>query len=275
MVQNGEGNPLRPSKGLSNSRWASSSSIATTSTVGTATTTASTATLHPGRFTPTVNPIVPQTPERPPSDAPSATHHSYEMQRFEKIAKRLNWKLLHLSDGFGRAGDLHLDPMQRAEYETMFKLDFCEFYMLLERALVHLLGIFDIVVTRDPISGNGFGPMLRDGAHAYHHDVLAALDSPENELHQVLGKGEVGRCLSKAKEMRNRWKYLDDNAARGIGEMALQEYDVERVLETILDAFQQAYDIAKQRVASEAGDKKVEAAVDWSFMVDAMDWEAV
>ena len=198
------------------------------------------------------------------------------MQRFEKIAKRLSWKLLHLSNGFLRASDPRLGPAQRAEYETMFKLDFYEFYMLLERALVHLLGIFDIVVTRDPISGNGSGPMLRDGAHAYHHNVLAALDSPDNELHPVLGKGEVRRCLAKAKEMRNRWKYLDDNAAKGIGEMSLAEYDVERITSTILDAFQAAYELAQQRVANEAiaTDKEVEV-VDWSFMVDAMDWESV
>jgi len=218
--------------------------------------------------------LVPGTPERPPRDAPSATHHSYEIQRFEKIARRLNWKLLHLSNGFSRASDVHLNPDQRAECETMFKLDFYEFYMLLERALVHLLGVFDIVVTRDPISGNGSGPMLRDGAHSYHHNVLAALDVPENELHRVLGKGEARRCLAKAKEMRNRWKYLDDTAGKGIGEMALEEYEVDKILQTILDAFQEAYEIAKERLASEVGDKKVEP-VDWSFIVDAMDWEAV
>ncbi|PKS11032.1 hypothetical protein jhhlp_002792 [Lomentospora prolificans] len=274
MAQNGEPNPLRPAKGLNSSRWASSSSIATTSTVASTIITGSSATLHPGKFTPAVNPIVPRTPERPPSNASAETHHSYEMQRFEKIAKRLSWKLLHLSSGFSRASEPHLNPVQRAEYETMFKLDFYEFYMLLERALVHLLGIFDIVVTRDPISSNGSGPMLRDGAHAYHHNVLAALDAPDNELHQVLGKGEVRRCLAKAKEMRNRWKYLDDSAAGGKSELALKEYDVERVLETILDAFQHAYEIAKQRVVNETGDKKVDV-VDWSFMVDAMDWEAV
>ena len=254
----------RSPKGLQNSRWAK------------ATTPTPSYTRRPYAST-AINPAVPIPPPAPGADAPLATRHSYELQRFEKIAKRLSWKLFHLSAGFHRTSAA--DPSERPQCEIMFKLDFYEFYMLLERALVHLLGVFDISVSRDAdpsagLKGPGGGGGRRDADHAYHHNVLAALDSPDNVLHGVLGRGDVRACLGKAKDMRNRWKYLDEQQSGG--ELGLEECNVEAILETIVGAFEAAYEVARSRVESESETVgEPEQQVDWGFMVDAMDWEAL
>lgn len=252
----------RPAKGLKSSRWATATTPTPAYTRRNHTSTA-------------ITPAVPLPPPAPGADAPSATRHSYELQRFEKIAKRLSWKLFHLSAGFHRASAA--DPAERPYAEIMFKLDFYEFYMLLERALVHLLGVFDISVSRDadPAATAGFkapGGGARSSDHTYHHNVLAALDSPDNVLHAVLGQGDVRSSLAKAKELRNRWKYLDEQQSEG--ELDLAECNVEAMLETIVGAFEAAYDVAKEKVESETCGEP-EQQVDWGFMVDAMDWEAL
>ncbi|SPN98778.1 uncharacterized protein DNG_01819 [Cephalotrichum gorgonifer] len=257
--------PARSPRGLGSSRWASAK--------------APTPAYHANKYpSTTINPAVPVAPAPPSADAPNGIRHSYELQRFEKIAKRLSWKLFHLSAGFHRAtAEPEDDPSQRAHFEIMFKLDFYEFYMLLERALVHLLGVFDISVARDASSANGFIGPGRRGDHAYHHNVLAAFDSPDNVLHGVLGTGDVRWCLSKAKEMRNKWKYLDEQAAagaQGTSELGLEECNVESILETIVNAFEVAYEVAKGKVMSETCEEP-QPQEDWGFMVDAMDWEAV
>jgi hypothetical protein len=56
-----------------------------------------------------------------------------ELQKFEKIAQRLKWKLYQLSEGFDRAQAAANAPVSptntlemRAQAEFMFKLDFYE-----------------------------------------------------------------------------------------------------------------------------------------------------
>jgi hypothetical protein len=251
-----------------------------------------------------------------------------ELVRYTKIVRRLQWKLPYLAAGYHRATAIEEGgmPMEswaesRAEAELMFKLDFFEYYMLLERALVHLLGVFDIVISngrgqqqQEPhhaqngkTDGNGYsnGHVHGNGqshwvpsAHRYHHNVLAALDSEDNPLHVVLGTGEVRVCLVRAKNLRNRWKYADEDEGDRGGATArvslpLRSYDLEAMLQQIFDGFDLGYRIAEARVAEgrrlhlmNEGDvngdgtgtglagKEVEED-QWDFMVDAMDWEAV
>ncbi|KAL1842760.1 hypothetical protein VTJ49DRAFT_4245 [Mycothermus thermophilus] len=178
----------------------------------------------------------------PTSTARSAPHH--ELARYTKIMRRLQWKLPFLAQGYRLAVDHRLggDPIAVAEAELMFKLDFFEYYMLIERALVHLLGVFGVEVTRGgPIpptaAGGGGGGQQHEGGgtgegggrrnshpslsasrwgdakrsrHRYHANVLAALDNPENPLHAALGTGEVRVQLGRAKDLRNRWKTAGD-----------------------------------------------------------------
>ncbi|KAG7289392.1 hypothetical protein NEMBOFW57_005763 [Staphylotrichum longicolle] len=165
---------------------------------------------------------------RPPPSAP------HELARYSKIIRRLQWKLPFLAQGYRLAVDrVGANPAAVAEAELMFKLDFFEYYMLIERALVHLLGVFGVDVPRGQGQGLGLGQgqgqgqnknnnttkaaglglgasVWKDGKHRYHANVLAALDRAENPLHGTLGTGEVRVQLGRAKDLRNRWKTAAD-----------------------------------------------------------------
>ncbi|KAL2162871.1 hypothetical protein VTH06DRAFT_6707 [Thermothelomyces fergusii] len=167
----------------------------------TATTTTTTTTTR-ARTTTTTTTAAPS-PTGNARDARNARNASgpHELARYAKIVRRLQWKLPFLAQGYRRAVDrVGADRAAVAEAELMFKLDFFEYYMLLERALVHLLAVFGVVVWR-----------RRPRQHRYHANVLAALDRPDNPLHGPLGTGEVRAQLRRAKDLRNRWKTAADD----------------------------------------------------------------
>ncbi len=269
------------------------------------------------------------------SDAP-ALDPRHELDRYTRLVRRLKWKLQFLVQGYDQATARSVNPQLAAEAELMFKLDFFEYYMLLERALVHLLGVFGTTVSRDfseqhlqalaeggPLGRRGMNGSTpgelglgRDGAsgpdktpaqspaavtapvyaHRYHANVLEALDNAENPLHEVLGTGEVRRQLGRAKDLRNRWKNVDDGESvapapapaskagvpfrRTYLPAPLESYDLEKILNTVFDGFDRAFIKAESFVA---GAKDVNMAVaedvdqddQWMFIVDAMDWEAI
>ncbi|KAK1770685.1 hypothetical protein QBC33DRAFT_567112 [Phialemonium atrogriseum] len=211
-----------------------------------------------------------------------------ELARYTKIVRRLKWKLPHLASGYQKSVNrVGCDPAEVAEAELMFKLDFFEYYMLLERALVHLLGVFAINVSPSPRlansrwnDGNGpannnpdqqqqqqqqpggnIGPATRPQRyqHRYHAKVLEALEDPANPLRSALGTGEARRQLGRAKDLRNRWKDADggdgNGAAGGNGKMPapLESYDIERILTAIFDGFDQAFVIAERFVRGGGG----------------------
>ncbi|KAG8161090.1 hypothetical protein KVR01_009354 [Diaporthe batatas] len=351
---------------------ASSSSATATATHTTTTTTTSTSTTrthqHPHHQRPPPTSTAPIT--TPSHTSPTTTttngttyprsNHPYEpdassltrvptpwseLSRFMKIARRMRWKLPFLGQAYRAATDRDLNtPDDRAEAELMFKLDFFEYYMLLERALVHLMGVFGVRITgafggttrpgsRTP-NGNGSGngsrggtprPPHAQGDHRFHANVLEALDDPRNPLHPVLGassssggdeglddhpEGDARYALARAKELRNRWKNADEPASSGPSAVArpLEDYDLERILESIFAGLEGAYVIAERYVAGVralAAERGVlipggvgvggpgaatppmengygagaggggEEEAQWEFMVDAMDWEAV
>ncbi|KAH6850407.1 hypothetical protein B0I37DRAFT_428535 [Chaetomium sp. MPI-CAGE-AT-0009] len=190
------------------------------------------------------------TPPHPPTTSDAQRDGARrELARYTKIIRRLQWKLPFLAQGYRQAVDrVGADPDAVCEAELMFKLDFFEYYMLVERALVHLLGVFGVDVPRHaPGPGSGPGPgrgrgregegsgggvggggggdgssnnnnngkglgasVWREGRHRYHANVLAALDQEENPLHGALGTGEVRAQLGRAKDLRNRWKTAAD-----------------------------------------------------------------
>ncbi|TKW48339.1 hypothetical protein CTA1_4409 [Colletotrichum tanaceti] len=271
-------------------------------------------TMHSGGFRPATNGSM-RTPANSsvtnssgtsiaPREGPSAQQ---EFKRYIQIVRRLKWKLPYLSRGYdhaiARPGDLlYVGETDAEEAELMFKLDFYEYYMLLERALVHLMGVFGITVSRDgwvaaPWRANG-ATQTTHATHAYHQNVLAALEREDNPLHEALGSGEVLFQLSRAKELRNRWKYAEEGdrarAAGGdlgkerAGTAPLESYDLERIFSYIFAGFDAGYAVAERRVAEEAantaaagnswaapvgGEQIIEDEYD--FMVEAMDWEAV
>ncbi|OIW29451.1 hypothetical protein CONLIGDRAFT_327105 [Coniochaeta ligniaria NRRL 30616] len=297
--------------GLADSRWAPKYNHAITYTK-------STRSSNYGSSTTTETTTKSTTTATTPQPAPARLPASYnELTRYTKIVRRLKWKLPYLASGYRQAVDRvgpHADHQSRAqEAELMFKIDFFEYYMLIERALVHLLGVFGISVSpsfsrHHYKSETGTGTPDAGYYHRYHANVLEALDSPENPLHEVLGVGEVRRQLWRAKDLRNRWKNVDDPAAAGgegrngnykgaaVESAPLESYDLEHILVIIFEGFDRAFIVAEQYVleemqrgrAVEGGDGE-NGAVDvmdgfemaateeeqWEFMVEAMDWEAV
>ncbi|WYZ46600.1 hypothetical protein EsH8_IX_000825 [Colletotrichum jinshuiense] len=228
-------------------------------------------------------------------DGPSAQQ---EFKRYIQIVRRLKWKLPYLSHGYhhaiARPGDpLYGGETDAEEAELMFKLDFYEYYMLLERALVHLLGVFGITISRD---GWGGGPVRgvygAAATHSYHQNVIVALEMEDNPLHEALGTGEVLFHLRRAKELRNRWKYAEEaSRLRGeagrerAGTAPLESYDLDRIFRHIFAGFDAGYAVAEMKIAEEmnagagrgrGGYGVVEMEEDeFDFMVEAMDWEAV
>lgn len=212
-----------------------------------------------------------------------------ELARHNKIVRRLNWKLPFLGHGYNAATDRTATEQKRGEAELMFKLDFFEYYMLIERALVHLLGVFGVKIT------GAFGQLDKAGnaagrEHRFHANVLDALSDYRNPLHEALGKDDVRLALARAKELRNRWKNADEPDAifaerSGLRtSRPLEEYDLDHVLQTISVGFVHGLRIAEQYVAEVralAAERGVSHNVDmdqpdeWEFMTEAMDWEAV
>jgi hypothetical protein len=214
-----------------------------------------------------------------------------ELARFMKIVARLRWKLPFLAEGYRLAtlevGDL-VSAEEVAHAEIMFKIDFHEYYALLERAIVHLLAVFNISVTSSPRApldnGNGAGRPV--GIHRYHANVLEALREQSTPLSPVLGGGNVYLQLQKAKELRNRWKTADltteEREKQGERKdfVTLASFDFEGIISDIFGGLEESYVRAKEHVdkcirPDDINGHAADTEADWGFMVDAMDWEAV
>ncbi|KAK5630961.1 hypothetical protein RRF57_006676 [Xylaria bambusicola] len=221
------------------------------------------------------------------NDQPSSPEQ--QLSRFLKIVSRLKWKIPFLEAGYAMAIDRVGKPQQEIDAnEIHFKLDFHEFYMLIERALVHLMGVYDIVIyaQSDP-NGNGYGvgsttqshsDGFRDRTqpHRYHENVLMALDDPANPLHQTLGQPGIRQQLARAKELRNRWKHADEADTGRFMPAPLEAYNLEEILQTVLLALEQAYFVTeafvRQRNPSSDQNQPVSTA-DWT--TDSHDWEFI
>ncbi|KAL2398648.1 hypothetical protein ABEF93_003041 [Exophiala dermatitidis] len=179
-----------------------------------------------------------------------------------------------------------IDPI---EAERQFKIDFFEFYTLLERGLVCLLAVWGIVITSAvaPASRNRLSdqhpstttsgssdPIIGDSrtfhgvAHRFHANVLDALDHPSNPLYPVLGagSGDARAYIGVAKEFRNKWKDVEqrpddsffgderveeewDRAKVKRYEKVLQDLRLDELLGTVLAALEEAGKHAEAEVA--------------------------
>lgn len=109
--------------------------------------------------------------------------------------------------------------------------------------------------------------------HAYHHNVLKALDEEGNPLNGTLGTGDVNQALWKAKELRNRWK----DAAEGRETPPLKMYDLRWIVTQILRGLEEAYMLAGREIEGDLVNGEDEGMVvedGWEWMVESMDWEA-
>ncbi|KAL3489973.1 hypothetical protein BJX62DRAFT_144491 [Aspergillus germanicus] len=248
--------------------------------------------LQKSRWAPTSEQSKKDSSSSSPSRPSALLSPTAELSRFMKIVARLKWKLPFLAEGYRLATlppETGID-FDIAQAEIMFKLDFHEYYALLERALVHLLGVFGIAVSGVPKNAGWAG----SASHRYHANVLDALDAKSSPLRSVLGSssGERFTQLKRAKELRNRWKTADLSqeekereeagfySARAQRVMPLESYDLEKILTVIFEGLEDAYRLAEtyateHDTVSNGRGEAGGADMDWDFIVDAMDWEAV
>lgn len=170
------------------------------------------------------------------------THHRALTHQTDNIIHNLNFPITSTT-GTGKANAA----------EIMFKVDFFEYYALLERVLVHLLGCYGMVISADHTTANvpvpaptpraeqdlnrirskhsnpdperqtqtretsiiGDSIAFHGYPHRFHANVLAALDNPSNPLHPILGTGPTRQYLGISKEFRNRWKEIELETSEG------------------------------------------------------------
>ncbi|KAH0430496.1 fungal specific transcription factor [Colletotrichum camelliae] len=225
--------------------------------------------------------------------AADATQAHRELKRYEQIVRRMQWKKSFLSEGYDKATVKFADEKGRAEAEMMFKLDFYEYYMLLERALVHLMGVFEIGVS--PETTSTWGCSGKNGRsdfstkHSFHENVILSLQKVENPLHEVLGTGDVLFQLSRAKTLRNWWKHAEDESKLGARKRRaaaapLESFDLTLIFNAVFEGLDKGYAIADRWVevlqsrmswADEVMDTESDGEDAFDWMVDAMDWQAV
>ncbi|KAK2597422.1 hypothetical protein QQS21_005970 [Conoideocrella luteorostrata] len=192
--------------------------------------------------------------------------------RFEQTCHRLRWKFIDLESSYNRALSPSEWGFSPQDAERNFKVDFHEFYAWVEQAVVFLLLVFGVVVEKGARQGGGAGW----SSHAYHHNVLRALDDEDNPLHETLGVGDVNQALWKAKELRNRWK----DAAEGKETPPLKMYDLRWIVTEVLGGLEAAYAVAGREVEGDLGRENEigtggrEGEDGWEWMVESMDWEA-
>lgn len=170
--------------------------------------------------------------------------------------------------------DMIIDPI---EAERQFKIDFYEFYAILERGLVHLLSVWGIVITPSapdyehsnsvpashPLRVKSTPSIIGDSrnfhgaSHRFHANVLSALDHPSNPLHSILGTGDARAYIGVAKEFRNKWKDVEqrpndcfvgherteetwDKAKVKRYEKVLRDLKLDELLGTVLQALEEA-----------------------------------
>lgn len=216
------------------------------------------------------------------------------LERYDLLLRRLKWKASLLLQSYQRttfpelyaAGGVvpsflsNHEPWARPDSEAMFKIDFFEFFVLLERVLLYLLNAMGISISPNASGGSGTSISIpssnKDKAsenfifrtsqrhnphsHRFHANVLQALEQPINPLHSTLGMGDVMRYLRIAKECRNRWKdaeNIDPLASEGNRPKAetiflnmLGDVSLEEMLHSIIGALDQARLVLDQALAS-------------------------
>ncbi|PHH63181.1 hypothetical protein CDD81_6232 [Ophiocordyceps australis] len=205
-----------------------------------------------------------------------ALSRAHALQRFEQTCGRIRWKAIDLSNAYGRTQTPSHWSFSTLDAERNFKVDFHEFYIWIEQAVVLLLRVFGTTIDARP------GQSTLSATHAFHHNVLMALSDELHPLHESLGTGDVKHALWKAKELRNRWKDVAE------GQQAqtppLKMYDLEWIVAKVMTGLDSAYAVAAQRVRQDmqtAGvdidmqqAQAVQAEDEWQWMVEPMDWEA-
>jgi len=187
--------------------------------------------------------------------------------------------------------------------EAMFKVDFFEFYTLLERFITISLDIMGIHVSGNTSHIN-FNPLAYITNpdlhrtkpvpwHAFHANLLEALDDEACPLHASLGNQEVRVQLGLAKDYRNAWKDADETvsktssysgATNSAKNVRLVDLDLNKMLNLLLTGCEHAHGVVQARPDADLTKVKSQdfetlesynvmdmADIPYEFMDDAMD----
>ncbi|KAL1622306.1 hypothetical protein SLS56_008796 [Neofusicoccum ribis] len=216
------------------------------------------------------------TPQTPATNGTTPTNPPTDLTKLKRLIDRLSWKSHTLLYTRHLALTSPAAATAPAQPTTMFKLDFFEYYTLLERVLVLVLAHFRVAVPKAVIGG--------DRSHRYHESVLEALERPGSPAHELLGRGAVRDALRRAKGFRNRWKGADERVGGEAWECQVEEVEelrLEEMVVCVLGALERVYRVAEEGggarlVEGEGGgwegvvDEDMEDAP-WEVVGDAME----
>jgi hypothetical protein len=157
-----------------------------------------------------------------------------DRDRATRLMSRLRWKAELLMVSYFKAMEILQACQQHQGHdgshkglarqaESMFKIDFFEFYTFLERYITACLTTLGISVSasvpRDNFNALRYitNPDLQRthplATHAFHANLLEALDDEKCPLHSALGTQDVRLQLGLAKDYRNAWKYAGEEVS--------------------------------------------------------------
>ncbi|KAI4667060.1 uncharacterized protein J4E92_004120 [Alternaria infectoria] len=199
-----------------------------------------------------------------------------DKDRVTRLLGRVRWKAEMLMVSYFRTMEIVQAAAQENEYhqsqhamgsgasskqaESMFKVDFFEFYTLLERYITDCLAIFGVSVSASAPRTN-FNALRYEtnpdlhrtrpmASHAFHANLLEALDDEKSPLAGSLGLQDVRVQLGIAKEYRNAWKDADSKANIASGDaranMSLQDLQLEHMLRNIIGGCDLAHEAVQQ-----------------------------
>lgn len=156
--------------------------------------------------------------------------------------------------------------------ESMFKIDFFEFYTLLERYITDCLAVLGFSVSAAAPQSNFnalryiTNPDLHRtrplASHAFHANLLEALDNDKCPLHGSLGVQHVRIQLGLAKDYRNAWKDADEKGSTSRWnsketdartDVKLHDLQLELMLRTLIAGCEDAHGVVQGYTATSDG----------------------
>jgi len=229
-----------------------------------------------------------------------------------RLLGRLRWKAELLMVSYFKAVEVLQAVQQNGHYESqkalakqaesMFKIDFFEFYAFLERFITLCLAVLGVSVSasapRENVNALRYitNPDLQRtrpmAAHAFHANLLEALDDEDCPLHRSLGVQDVRIQLGLAKDYRNAWKDADEKDDRSWNDdnatcpknVKLPDLALEAMLRILIIACGHAHDVVQAYAGADmngssqdfepptyAYDSMVMGDVPLEYMDDAME----
>ncbi|KAF1940097.1 hypothetical protein EJ02DRAFT_504383 [Clathrospora elynae] len=202
-----------------------------------------------------------------------------DKERATRLLGRLRWKAEMLMVSYHRTMEIGQAAAQQNGYhehhamesgasstnsiqkqaESMFKVDFFEFYTLLERFITDCLALLGFSVSAAAPLRN-FNALRYEtnpdlhrsrpmASHAFHANLLEALDDEKCPLHGSMGIQSVRVQLGLAKEYRNAWKDADAKANVSNGDtranIQLQDLQLELMLRNLIGGCDLAHGVVQ------------------------------